>query len=240
MDNTPDEKLDRKGQLVRNAENRRYWGIATTGKSRERMMAILLNRAIHEKDKFVCSEIIDEMNTLVRNSRGTIAAANGKHDDAVMSYLIGMYTIKHGVNLRRYGIIQGLKYTEEDEKPIFNEEEDDPVKMWEALPDSYKKIFPKPGQTIMSSVNAEVGSDVTEEVQNFRDQHPDPIYNQIRNMQKRRALKRAILNDEDIASIDVESDDEYIKEMVKMAESSVRRSGGAKEWAFDLADMMNK
>jgi hypothetical protein len=204
------------------------------------MMAILLNRAIHEKDKFVCNEIIDEMNTLVKNSKGTIAAMAGKHDDCVMSYLIGMYVIKHGVNLRRYGIIQGLKYDEEEEKPFQEDPEDDPVKMWERLPEAYKKIFPKPGQTLVQGVSADTGRAFDEE-EDLRPKTPDPLYNQIQNIQKRSAIRKAILNDEDIANIDVESDDEYIKEMVRMAENSARRnSTGGYGIGFDIADMLNK
>lgn len=243
MDNTPDDKLDRKGQLIKQAENRRYWGICTTGKSRDRMMAILLNRAIHEKDKFVCNEIIDEMNTLVKNSRGTIAAAAGYHDDCVMSYLIGMYVIKHGINLRRYGIIQGLKYDEEDQKPFQEEPEDDPVKMWERLPEAYKKIFPKPNQTLVHGVSATAGAFVEKE-EDIRPKEPDPLYNQIQGIQKRRALRKAIIDNEDLDNIDInkiESDNDYIREMVSMAENRTRRAGvGDYGLGFDIADLLNK
>ena len=236
MDDTPDDKLDRKQQLVKNAQNRRYWGVYTEGKSREKMMEILLLRAINNKDGFVCNEIIDEMNTLILKSSGRIEAAPGAHDDAVMSYLIALYTLKYGHRLSRYGIIKGLR-REEVEAMQNQEDKEDPLAMWEALPDAYKKIFPKPGSgTLIQGISAEVGglpSGMLEEIRQT-DDTTDQIYRNIESAQMRRARHRTAIDPD--AKVDVDAD--YIEDMIRQAQDADNTM--LYDNAFDICDLLNK
>jgi hypothetical protein len=235
MNETPDDKLDRKHQLVKNAENRRYWGIYTEGRSREKMMEILLLRAINNKDGFVCNEIIDEMNGLIRKSSGRIEADTGKHDDCIMSYLIAMYCLKYGYKLTRYGIIRGLR--KETVEAIQNaEEEPDPMALWEALPDAYKKFFPKPGGTIIHGISATSGNIPQEELDSIRqDNVHDKIYDNIERARASRLAHRMAID----PSIKPDIDEEYIEDMIRQAND---RDGYGEftEDDFNLCDLLNK
>ena len=235
MDDTPDDKLDRKQQLVKNAQNRKYWGIYTEGNSRNKMMEILLLRAINNKDGFVCNEIIDEMNTLIMKTSGRIEAAPGTHDDAVMSYLIALYTLKYGHRLSRWGIIKGLR-REEVEALQAEEAADDPVAMWEALPEQYKKIFPRPGSnTLFEGVSADMGGMPKDSLQDLRkEEEYDKIYRNIESAQMRRAKHRTIIDPE--AKVDVDA--EYIEDMVRQAQDV--DNSGLYDNAFDICDLLNR
>ena len=235
MNDTPDDKLDRKHQLIKNAENRRYWGIYTEGNSREKMMEILLLRAINNKDGFVCNEIIDEMNSLIRKSSGRIEADTGKHDDAVMSYLIALYTLKYGHRLTRYGIIKGLR-KEAVEAMQEQETKEDPVAMWEALPEAYKRIFPKPGSgTLIQGVSAE-GGDVPKEFLDEvrKEDSDDQIYRNIESAQMRRARHRTAIDPN--AKVDIDA--EYIEDMIRQAND--KDNTMLYDNAFDICDLLNK
>ena len=235
MNDTPDDKLDRKHQLIKNAENRRYWGIYTEGNSREKMMEILLLRAINNKDGFVCNEIIDEMNSLIRKSSGRIEADTGKHDDAVMSYLIALYTLKYGHRLTRYGIIKGLR-KEAVEAMQEQETKEDPVAMWEALPEAYKRIFPKPGSgTLIHGVSADGGDIPKEYLDEVRKEDPDDqIYRNIESAQMRRARHRTAIDPN--AKVDVDA--EYIEDMIRQAND--KDNTMLYDNAFDICDLLNK
>lgn len=110
--------------LKRQGEQKKYYGVYTNNQSREDMFAILFRRMAEFKDDFVTKNITDDIAHLVRFKSGKIAAAEGQHDDSIMSYLIGMYVWYHGNNLTAFGIVkgsrdienqnQGLKRTVED------------------------------------------------------------------------------------------------------------------------------
>lgn len=102
-----DERVDGHGFLKQEAARRRYRGVYTSGKSREIMMELLHSHMSEYKDKFISNDIIDDIFGLVRNKRGKIEASPGKHDDCIMSYLIGLYVFYHGNNLHRYGFVRG-------------------------------------------------------------------------------------------------------------------------------------
>lgn len=230
MDNTPDDKLDRTGQLEKKANNSRHWGIYTEGKSRERMMQILLLRVKDNKDGFVCNEIIDDINNLIQKSNGRIEAESGKHDDCIMSYLIALYTYMNGYKLSRYGIIKGLKRDVVEE--IQNKEptyED----LYKALPAEWQAIMPKPGGSLIATdISADIGLP-----QNMFDgvgtKEDDAIYQQIMSVQQRRRMHKLSV-DPDNADID----NEYIEEMVKQAQNKER--GGFTHAQFDIAKILSR
>lgn len=89
--------------LATKAKEKTFYGVYTSGKSREDMMAILSRRVSENKDDFVTKNIITDLTKLVRSASGKIQAAPGFHDDSIMSYLIGLYVYYHGNNLQYFG-----------------------------------------------------------------------------------------------------------------------------------------
>ena len=138
---TAEDKLDAKGFAIREAENRRYWGINTNLETRKIMMSILMRHARDHKGDFVCRELIDDLNNLIQKPNGKIEAASGEHDDVVMSYLIALYVYYHGTRLSRYGIIKGVKPNDGVKTKQTYEE------IYASLPEELKAIFPPPHPT---------------------------------------------------------------------------------------------
>lgn len=134
---SPDERLDDKGFLVREAANRKCFGIATTVKSREVMMAILARFVTEFKDRFVTKNIIIDLNNLVKTKSGKIQAANDAHDDSIMSFLIGLFVYYHGTKLSRYGLFKGGARPNAN-SDMFREPEEN---VYEQLPEELKDKF---------------------------------------------------------------------------------------------------
>lgn len=99
--------------LKARAEEKSYYGVYTSGPSREAMMAILANRVSEHKNKFVTRHITSDLLKLVVSSSGKIQARSGHTDDNIMSYLIGLYVFYHGNNLPLFGFIRGSNAIEE-------------------------------------------------------------------------------------------------------------------------------
>lgn len=237
MDNTPDDKLDQKGRLIKKAENSKFWGVATSKTSKKVMMEHLQLRVRDYRDKFVCAEIIDDLNNLVRKGE-SIEAAVGEHDDAIMAYNIAMYVLKNGYKLSRYGIHLGIR--KEEYEAMQGARENDPVAMWEALPDKYKALFPKPGaSTIVQSVSADAGPMRSEDIQELH-KTKDPLYDQIIAAQNSRKNKhRYTISAEGMKEIEGDP----VEDLIKQAEEEQRygaASGDISDDWFDIADILNK
>lgn len=110
--------------LKRQGEQKKYYGVYTNNQSREDMFAILFRRMAEFKDDFVTKNITDDIAHLVRFKSGKIAAAEGAHDDSIMSYLIGMYVWYHGNNLAAFGIIKGSREIENQNQGLKRTVED--------------------------------------------------------------------------------------------------------------------
>lgn len=95
--------------LKAKASRKAYIGVFTGPKSREDMFAILARHIAEFKDNFVTHNITRDITRLVRKPSGKIAAAEGFHDDSIMSYLIAMYVYYHGNNLSAFGITKGAR-----------------------------------------------------------------------------------------------------------------------------------
>lgn len=136
---TPDEKLDEKGFIKREAENRRYYGVHTNIKSREMMMTILMRLVAEKKDSFVTKYIIADLNNLVKKKSGKIEARSGTHDDNIMSFLIGMYVLYHGKKLYIWGFKRGsTPIDSETMKPMEYSD------IYDMMPEEMKKQFDAP------------------------------------------------------------------------------------------------
>lgn len=110
--------------LKRQGEQKKYYGVYTNNQSREDMFAILFRRMAEFKDDFVTKNITDDIAHLVRFKSGKIAAAEGQHDDSIMSYLIGMYVWYHGNNLAAFSIIKGSREIENQNQGLKRTVED--------------------------------------------------------------------------------------------------------------------
>jgi len=57
-------------------------------------------------DMVNCKPLLDELKTFIRNKRGRPEAANGKHDDVILSWIIGL------------AILQGKQDIKEEKKTL--------------------------------------------------------------------------------------------------------------------------
>lgn len=224
-------KLDDKRMVEVEAENRRYWAIQTTGTSREAMMSILLIRAHENRDAFVCRELIDELNSLIKKSNGKIEAAPGSHDDVVMAYLMAMYVYHHGTKLARYGIVRGMNKNpkiDPNRKP-----EDNYAEIYAQLPDDLKSIFPAPTPVVqhqgVAAGQAPIPETVLEEM--HRPSSEDDIYKKIQEMQAQRKVTTS-------DGMNVLIQNTYQNEMFT-EENASRRGGSIDDDVFDICDLLN-
>ena len=144
-----DEHLDDKGFLARQAMKRKFNGVHTGPKSRELMMKILEMHVHEMKDTFVTKNVTGDLLNLVKNKRGKIEAASGRHDDSIMSYLIALYVYYHGKNLLHFGYVKGANeiiagiqkglYNPDMEIPEEYKEFFTPIKEQESVYDDYQR-----------------------------------------------------------------------------------------------------
>lgn len=118
-----DDKVDAQGFLRQEAARRRFYGVYTSGKSREIMINLLYSHMRDFKEKFISNDVIDDIFALIINKRGKVEASPGKHDDCIMSYLIALYVYYHGNNLSRYGFVKGELPDEESRNKGLSYEE---------------------------------------------------------------------------------------------------------------------
>lgn len=93
--------------LKHNAKKKTFYGVYTTGTSRDVMFKILANHVSQYKENFVTQNIVRDLSRLVKKPSGKIEAQSGFHDDSIMSYLIALYVFYHGNNLELFGFTRG-------------------------------------------------------------------------------------------------------------------------------------
>lgn len=128
------------GFLQREAMERRYQGVNTTGKSRELMMTVLEGNMVEYKDRFVTENITSDITKLIRNKSGKIEHGPGFNDDSLMSYLIACYVLEYGKNLASFGFIKGVTDIERTKKEV---EEEQFKLVMESLPEEQRNMFIK-------------------------------------------------------------------------------------------------
>lgn len=128
------ERLDAKGFAVLEAKNDRCFGLNTNPKTRDMMMNILFDRVRNNKSQFVTKFLTEDITALIRTPLGKVQAANGCHDDSIMSYLIAMYTLFNGSNLARYGFVKGDRAPEAEKEKTRRE-------YFEELPEDVQQFF---------------------------------------------------------------------------------------------------
>lgn len=98
------EAEDVESYLRTQSKIKTYYGVYTSGASRDDMFSILARRVAEKKDDFVTHNIIRDLSRLVRKASGRVESGPGFHDDSIMSYLIGLYVYYHGDNIAMFGI----------------------------------------------------------------------------------------------------------------------------------------
>ncbi len=109
------DDIDEYGAAKRAAYMRRAYGVDTTKSSRKVMFGILEALMEEEKQILYTKYVVKDISALERKPSGKIAAAEGAHDDNIMSYLIGLFVYNNASNLEEFGIRKGAKSPEEDE-----------------------------------------------------------------------------------------------------------------------------
>lgn len=134
------QTYDEYGALKQAASDRRAWGFATTRSSRPDLFMILETFMEERKDCLRTQYMVEDINGLIRE-HGSIKHADGKHDDIVMSYLIGLLVYFNATNLEEFGIIRGAT------EPILIDENDPRAikekykSFMDILPDNLKQLF---------------------------------------------------------------------------------------------------
>lgn len=127
VDETSRQNETIESMLQRNAKQKTFYGVYTSGSSREDMFAILSRHVNEFKEKFITQNIIRDLSRLIRKPSGKIEAGEGFHDDSIMSYLIALYVYYHGNNLAVFGITKGAREEELNNKGLKRPDEIDPT-----------------------------------------------------------------------------------------------------------------
>ena len=91
-------------RIKRESKERGFVGVYVTSTVRDQMFT-LLKTVVHEcRDKVASRFLVEDIDNLVKNKSGKIAADAGKHDDIVMAYNHVIYILYYGANLLRFGI----------------------------------------------------------------------------------------------------------------------------------------
>lgn len=107
-----------KDKTIKNKKRIRVYGIDTTTKSRTIMISEILNMIVNERPELCNNDYLyDDIKCLERDKKGKVQARQGMHDDAVMSYLVGLYMILYGKNTSKF---IKVTYTGEDEEGNVN------------------------------------------------------------------------------------------------------------------------
>lgn len=100
------EEYDDLGFLKDQLMRRKYFGVKTTTTSRQMMMGLLVDAVKFKKDILYSQNLVTDIKNLVLKN-GKIQAADGKHDDCVMSWCLALYAFYFGDKLERYGFRKG-------------------------------------------------------------------------------------------------------------------------------------
>ena len=140
------DKLGNKESIDKNepdTSGEKALGFNTNTKTRPILYGILENMVSEEPDKLNTKLLVDSICSLERTRTGRIEAAQGKHDDMVMAYLIGICVRRMSTNLEDYGIVPGsIDPAEKEGKPKTIQETLAKLKeLAELLPENMRKQF---------------------------------------------------------------------------------------------------
>lgn len=160
------EKVNQYGSEVRDAYERRAYGLSTSGHNRPQMYSILEKFVREEKKSLVGKKLVAAISCLIRKpGTGKIEAGGNGHDDAVMAYLIGIYVYLYAQNLETFGIHPGMSDPLLD--PIHNiKKKEDPMEqlraIYSSLPPEMQALI---GPSLMEKTDQQRAAQYNREVQ---------------------------------------------------------------------------
>lgn len=122
---TIEERPD--GGSIRTARKRKQmtkvYGLDNTKNVREELMDLLSDRVHDHYDKFISPIIYEELKNLEIKKNGKIDHSVNSHDDSVFSYLLALYPIYYGKNLKEnWNIsIPTIRTAEDEAEEIFQD-----------------------------------------------------------------------------------------------------------------------
>lgn len=116
MASKPVDYKDDYGNLRQQSWERQAYGFGTYGNSRSLLFGLLDTLVEERKDILISQYVVDDICGLIRKANGRVEAGPGKHDDNIMSYLIGMYVLLNSKYefLEQFGIRRGASAPEND------------------------------------------------------------------------------------------------------------------------------
>ena len=127
-----EQHYDRDVFMIAEALRRKLYGVYTNASTRKEMFTLLEVLVREEKKVFVADEVIKDLSNLVRKN-GKIQAANGKHDDFIMAFLLIIFVYYHGSKLYRYGYYPGRLPKEEERNKGIQRYEKEEQELFTAL-----------------------------------------------------------------------------------------------------------
>lgn len=117
----PVDKINEYGDIVKSAYESRAIGLNTSRSNRPVYYAILENVMYENKDLLYTEYLVDDVCGLIKKPTGRVEAGSGKHDDNIMSYLMGLYVLNNSTAefLERFGIYKGMP--EEEDSLLYDE-----------------------------------------------------------------------------------------------------------------------
>ena len=100
--------------VVKHKKKTKVYGMDNTGETRPQLIQILRERGRDHKDKFVISDLYDELRALEIKPNGRVEASKNYHDDMTFAYLMAMYVWMYGVGLTQWNIEKTTIKTDED------------------------------------------------------------------------------------------------------------------------------
>ena len=110
-------KVSKRKQLTK------VYGLDNTKNVREQLMDLLTDRVNDHYDKFISQIIYDELKNLEVKKTGKIDHSVNSHDDSTFSYLLALYPLYYGKNIKEnWNIsIPTLKTADDDAEEIFQD-----------------------------------------------------------------------------------------------------------------------
>ena len=118
---TVEEQLGGGKRIGKKKQWTRVYGIDNSKLVREQLMDLLTERVENHYDKFISPIISDELKNLEVKKTGKIDHSSNSHDDSTFSYLLALYPLYYGKNLRENWNIKipTLTTAQEDAEEIF-------------------------------------------------------------------------------------------------------------------------
>lgn len=101
----------------------KVYGLDNTKNVREQLMDLLESRVEDHYDKFISPIISEELKNLEVKKNGKIDHSSNSHDDSTFSYLLALYPLYYGKNLKENWNIKipSLKTAEDEAEEIFQD-----------------------------------------------------------------------------------------------------------------------